>query len=213
MRRWPYFGAALVAAAAGCGLLGQWLWSEPQPSPSARIGVINLTRMWEGYQKRLYLDSKLTRFRETKTQVLEEKKNEITQLTRKLDLLAPGSTQREAVAQELEEKQIQARTLVELSTKEVARRYFEYWDIVYNDIRAAADRIAPQEGYDLVLKAVDVRSRTTSAQELQGKIEGMTVLYAAPHLDLTEKVLTMLNQEFARSAEGKSLDADEEQAP
>lgn len=213
MRRWPYLGAALVAAVAGCGILGQWLWSEPQPTGSPRIGVINLTRMWEGYQKRLYLDSKLTRFRETKTQAMDEKRDEITQLAQRLDLLAPGSTQREATAQELEGKQVEARTLAELSTKEVARRYFEYWDIVYNDIRAAVDKIAQQEGYDLVLKAVDVRSRTTSAQELQGKIEGMTVLYSAPHLDLTEKVLTVLNEEFARSAEGRSPDADEEQIP
>jgi Skp family chaperone for outer membrane proteins len=203
MSRWKHGRAVLVALAVGCAILGARAWSQAPAQPSLRVAVVNMTRVWDGYQKRVSLDGKLTQLRETKAQTLRQKTEEITQLSQKLELLAPGSTQRDQADRELQQKQVESRNLTDLSTQEVARKYLEYWDIVYNDICAATDKVAQQEGYDLVLKRVDRRPRTGSLQELQGKIEGMTVLYASSRLDLTEKVLTSLNEEFARAPETK----------
>jgi len=203
MSRLVHGRAVLVAVGVGCALLGGWAWSQAPAQTPLRVAVVNLTRVWDGCQKRVSLDAKLTQLRETKAQALREKAEEITQLSQKLELLAPGSTQRDQAERELQQKQVENRNLVDLSTQEVARKYLEYWDIVYNDICAATDKVAQQEGYDLVLKTVNRRPRTGNLQELQGKIEGMTVLYAAARLDLTEKVLTILNEEFARTPETK----------
>jgi Skp family chaperone for outer membrane proteins len=207
MSRLVHGAAVLVAVGVGCALLGGWAWSQAPAQPPAgsglRVAVVNLTRVWDGCQKRVSLDAKLTQLRETKAQALREKAEEITQLSQKLELLAPGSTQRDQAERELQQKQVENRNLADLSTQEVARKYLEYWDVVYNDICAATDKVAQQEGYDLVLKTVNRRPRTGNLQELQGKIEGMTVLYAAARLDLTEKVLTSLNEEFARTPETK----------
>jgi Skp family chaperone for outer membrane proteins len=167
------------------------------------VAVVNLTRIWEGYQKRVSLEGKLTQLQQTKAQTMREKTEEVNQLSQKLELLAQGSTQRDQAERDLQQKQVESRTLDELSRQEVARKYLEYWDTVYNDICTAADKIAQQEGYDLVLKTADRKLRTASLPELQGKIEGMTVLYSTPRLDLTDKVLTLLNEEFARSPETK----------
>ena len=180
MSRLVHAGAALVALGVGCALLGTRAWSQAPAQPPAgsglRVAVVNLTRVWDGCQKRVSLDAKLTQLRETKAQALREKAEEITQLSQKLELLAPGSTQRDQAERELQQKQVENRNLADLSTQEVARKYLEYWDIVYNDICAATDKVAQQEGYDLVLKTVNRRPRTGNLQELQGKIEGMTVL-------------------------------------
>jgi len=167
------------------------------------MAVVNLTRVWEGYQKRAFLDARLTQLRESKTQTMREKADDINQLTQKLELLAPGSAQRDQAERDLQQKQVESRTLADLSTQEVARKYLEYWDIVYNDICAATEKVAQQEGDDLVLKTVERKLRTASLPELQGKIEGMTVLYATARLDLTDKVLAVLNEEFAQSPEAK----------
>ena len=205
--RLPVAAAAVLAVTATVALVGGRAWSAPEAARPLRIGVVSLTRLWDGYQRRLFLDSKLIQFRQTKAQTLQEKKDEVDQLRQKIELLAPGSTQRQEAEGELQQKQVEGRTLAELSAKEVARRYFEYWDLVYNDIRAAVQQVAQAQGYDLVFKTVESQSRTTSTRELQGKIEGRTVLYAAAELDLTEEVLTVLNENFARSGEAK------EQAP
>jgi len=203
MRQWLRATVAVLAVTAVSVLVARWVWSAPQEARPLRIGVVNLTRLWEGYQRRLYLDSKLTRFRQQKAQAMQEKQDEIEQLKQKIELLAPGSSQRQEAESELQQKQVEGRTLAELSAKEVARRYFEYWDLVYNDIRAAVRQVAEAEGYDLVLKTVQSKARTTSMQELQGKIEGRSVLYAAARLDITDKVLKVLNENFARSTEAK----------
>jgi Skp family chaperone for outer membrane proteins len=204
MNRWTHGRAVLVALAVGCALLGARAWSQAPGQPPVRVAVVNLTRIWDGYQKRVSLDGKLTQLRETKAQALRQKTDEINQLSQKLELLAPGSTQRDQAERDLQQKQVESRNLTDLSGQEVARKYLEYWDIVYNDICAATEKVARQEGYDLVLKTADRRPRTGSLQELQGKIEGMTVLYYDPaRLDLTEKILTILNDEFAKNPEGK----------
>lgn len=203
MSRWWHGGAVLVALGVGCALLGTRAWSQAPAQPPLRVAVVNLTRIWEGYQKRVSLEGKLTQLQQTKAQTMREKTEEVNQLSQKLELLAQGSTQRDQAERDLQQKQVESRTLDELSRQEVARKYLEYWDTVYNDICTAADKIAQQEGYDLVLKTADRKLRTASLPELQGKIEGMTVLYSTPRLDLTDKVLTLLNEEFARSPETK----------
>jgi Skp family chaperone for outer membrane proteins len=167
------------------------------------VAVVNLTRLWDGYQKRAVLDTKLTQLQQTKAQTMREKGDDIKQLTQKLELLAPGSTQRDQAERELQQKQVEGRTLAELSAQELAKKYLEYWDVIYNDICTATEKLAQQEGYDLVLKTVDRKLRTGSAPELQAKIEGMTVLYSTPRLDLTDRLLAALNEEFARSPEVK----------
>jgi len=203
MSRWWHGGAVLVALGVGCALLGTRAWSQAPAQPPLRVAVVNLTRIWEGYQKRVSLEGKLTQLQQTKAQTMREKTDEVNQLSQKLELLAQGSAQRDQAERDLQQKQVESRTLDELSRQEVARKYLEYWDTVYNDICTATDKIAQQEGYDLVLKTADRKLRTASLPELQGKIEGMTVLYSTPRLDLTDKVLTLLNEEFARSPETK----------
>lgn len=203
MSRWWHAGAVLVALGVGCALLGTRAWSQAPAQPPLRVAVVNLTRIWEGYQKRVSLEGKLTQLQQTKAQTMREKTDEVNQLSQKLELLAQGSAQCDQAERDLQQKQVESRTLDELSRQEVARKYLEYWDTVYNDICTATDKIAQQEGYDLVLKTADRKLRTASLPELQGKIEGMTVLYSTPRLDLTDKVLTLLNEEFARSPETK----------
>ena len=209
MKYWRRVAVPVVVVAVACGLLGlgRGLWGEPEQGRPLHIGVINLTRIWDGYQKQAYLNGKLTQLSKTKESALQEKVEEITQLRQKIQLLASGSAQREAAEQELQQVQIESRTLAQLSDQEVRRKYIEYWDIVYNDIRTAVARLAETEGYDLILKQVDMGEHTVNSQVLQGKIHGLAVMYARADLDLTDTVLVILNDEFANSAEAK------EQAP
>jgi len=209
VKQWRRVTVLVVAATVACGLLGlgRGVWSEPGQGRPLRIGVVNLTRIWDAYEKQTYLNRKLTQLSKTKESALQEKVDQITQLRQKIQLLAPGSSQRDAAEQELQQVQVESRTLAQLSDQEVRRKYIAYWDVVYNDIQAAVTRLAEAEGYDLILKQVNMGERTANSQVLQGKISGLAVMYVKADLDLTDKVLVMLNDEFAKSPEAK------EQAP
>ncbi len=199
---WTGTAAALLMV-AGCVCLAQWLWGEAPAGAGQRIGVVNLSRVWQGYQRKVYLDGELERLGALKQATYDEKASEVEQLQKKIENLAAGSAQRSAAEQELTEKRVQLDSLGRISRQELATKALEYMDSIYSDIRTAVNDAAEQGGYHLVLKTSDVKGRAKTIQEFQGKLEGQVVLYSSSQVELTDDVLALLNSRFAQGGAGR----------
>ena len=195
--------AALLVMAATCLGIGRWLWGEAPSGRPLKVAVVDLARVWQGYQKKVYFDEEIDRLGKLKQAPLLEKKAEVDQLRQKIELLAAGSAQRDAAESELAQKNIELEALDRASRQELGLKLLEYMDIIYTDILSGVNQVGEREAFDLVLKTSETKRRAKSIREFQARLEGQVVLYSAPHLDLTDTVLATLNERFAESSQGK----------
>jgi len=197
MKRWlqamGLTGAVLLLLIVG-GALRQMWGAAPQNGP-ARIAVVNLSRVWKESRRRADLEEKLTLLQRTIQENFKDQQDEIDRLKAKIDLLASGSAERKQAEQDLALKVAQKQVFEKSSRQQVASELLSYWDVVFNDIEEAVGTVARQDGYDLVFKTVETPEHSTNVAEFRSK-EQQVLLYSTPTLDVTEKVIGLLNRKY-----------------
>ena len=72
---------------------------------------------------------------------------------------------------------------------------------LYNKILAAAEKVAKDGGYDMVIfKEGAADFSTIDPKEMNNAIRSRKVLYAAPDLDVTVEIVTSMNNDYKNSA-------------
>jgi len=157
-----------------------------------KIGYVDEHKVFEGYQKTRDLRTKLQLDYEEKRQSLkaeiERQKEEVEAL--KEDLLRQETillpSEREEKQKEIEEKEKELQFLSQSIQEELRKKeeeIYKKWDSytpeILNEIETVTEEIAVKEGYRFVFKK-------------------MALLYVTPEpeFDLTEKVLSELNQRY-----------------
>lgn len=202
-------GIVAVCAAAGLGglLLGQRdaigasNGVASSRASATAVAIVDLERVMLGLKEKdkreTEMKERITAFQTT----MDDLKKQLDGLTKQLDM-----TPKENVAQvrEIKQKQIEIaaqaearkqalQTLISLETGEILRS-------MYMKINGAVDRIAEKDGWDMVL--LDNRSikipETVTDREINFIIQSRTVLHAANSVDITDDVITLMNNEFGK---------------
>jgi Skp family chaperone for outer membrane proteins len=202
--RWmPWIAAAGVLA--GAGVAGAWR-SAPAPlAAPASVGVIRLGSLMDGLTEAKEKGAALEARRQTVVAGLRELEAEIQALQAQI---ASDTLQGEALfnaAQDMSEKQAfgQARMQAAQTRLDIARG--DMMRELYEKVVAACGQFAENNGYDMIL--VDDRSfplaeMTSSTAEHQAAIRARRVLYARASMDVTDQVLTLMNNAYAQNAAG-----------
>ncbi|MDR0868281.1 MAG: OmpH family outer membrane protein [Planctomycetota bacterium] len=83
-------------------------------------------------------------------------------------------------------------------SRQTRSKMAEFWRSVYKDFRAAIEQIAKSGQYDLILTAPGTELSNDAAQNdvpeaVMGEIIQRRVQYVAPKIDITQKVIDMMN--------------------
>ena len=171
-----------------CFLLGLGI-RAPKAALIAKIGYIDIQKVFQGYEKTGNLEASLKKDQAEYQRNLEKLKEEIEKLKDELkhqELILTESAKQERQA-EIDRKAGELDNLARDITEKLEKRREECTDEIVNDIYAMTRSIAEREGYRLVFHK-----------------EALIYATPEPEFDLTEKVLSQLNEKYRAEAESTS---------
>ncbi|MEE8141904.1 MAG: OmpH family outer membrane protein, partial [Planctomycetota bacterium] len=163
------------------------LMATTQTNSVQRVGVVNLNTVFEGYQKRNTLEKQLNEERKALKKRIDGMEKGLAKMRVELELLDRQTTR----FQELEK---QARHLLEdlkveqrHAAEALQRKQAQFHNSLLAEIRAVIGRYGEEQGFTLIVQ----KEFTLSSEARSWR----SVLYHDPQIDLTQKILEVLNQE------------------
>ncbi len=202
----------VVIVLVGCMLLGAGVRAED----ARRIAVVNVSRVFNAYDKVKYVQEKMEKTFDADRKMIEKDGTELKKWEDriKVDPRDPKSNLeffKEIQRFELGKMELESR--FRKLAEDVEKRRKEEMKLVLNDIRAAIRAIGTSEKYDLVLRApefdedfdptknanADKSNEPQSAAELVRKFRENPVLYFSTGVDVTQLVIDKLNGDFKKT--------------
>jgi len=202
-------GIVGVCAAAGLGgvvmgqrqAIGASNGVASSRASATAVAIVDLERVMLGLKEKERREGEMKDRINTFQGTMDELKKQLEGLTKQLELTPKDDV---AKVREIKQKQIELaaqadarkqalQTLISIETGEILRS-------MYLKINNAVDRIAQKDGWDMVL--LDNRSikipETVTDREINFIIQSRTVLHAANSVDITDDVITLMNNEFGK---------------
>ena len=175
--------------------------SEPKP---LKVGVVNLSTVFEKYERRIALFEELQELQNQRNQEIGKLQQEIGALTNKLKMLgttlAPDSPRWLEADKELMQKQAELKTLNNLATIEQERTISRSYRLIYREIRASIEAFAKAHKFDLILKTDNPELSASRPDFIPVEMSMKGILCHSPKLDITAEVLAALNSNFKEAA-------------
>lgn len=199
--RWS-FVAALVVIGAG-------LWHAQinpalaqggvgGPDCSTCVATIDIDGVLRQLQERGDRENDLNNLDAELVKQLEAQVAKIKQLDNELAVLPKGTPEYAETRLRLQEAMVIAEFQEKAGQGRLATRQKDIMVVLYNKIAAAAGRYAEREGIDVVItndQSVELSTEQSMAQ-VQTIIGTRKLVYAKPELDITNDVVTLMNNEY-----------------
>jgi Skp family chaperone for outer membrane proteins len=179
--------------------------SGSKAPPVTAVAVVDVNGVLDGLAEREQIFARLLAEQQQRQKLLDEVTSRLQAAEKRMgDLAESRITERQQLAGEIVELQGQVRirkeVLERLGDLDLGR---EMWAL-YTKINDAVSRTAQQQGFDLVISD-DSRINIPAGRQLTGtEVRKITterqILYAGPKVDLTQQVITMMNNEFEARA-------------
>ena len=164
-----------------------------------KIGVVDLSRVFEHYKKRKVLDKKLKETESDYESIIREKQDEIMKLKDDVALLDMGTDSRGKKEDTIQRKSIELEVYAKFAEQNLLKKYKDYFEGIYIDLSNAVIQFGRENGYDLILKNEEPELKSNEITDLQFKIGIKGVLYYSNKVDITSRIIENLNNNFRRS--------------
>jgi Skp family chaperone for outer membrane proteins len=186
----------------GSEALGRKPLPEPFPAPSAAnasIGVVTLEKLLDGTNEAAKWKVHLSELERSLEEERNAKEAELKRLEEEIRKEADPA-KRELLTDEGVRKKYLADEWLRLKMTEIDRERSLRWQAIYKSIREEVKAVAEANKIDVVLvddsisdlKASEKQNQSKETQIL-GQILSAKVLYASGNVDLTEQVITRIN--------------------
>jgi len=168
-----------------------------------KIGVVDISGVFEKYQKRKDLDQELKDLEKQFQSEINKKRKDMINLDEETQLLDLGSESRRKNEELLERKNVELEGYAKFAERQLLRRYKEFFETVYDAVVKGVETIGKKEGFDLIIKKEEPELKSGQISDLQFKIGIRTVLYHSKSVDVTSKVIEGLNAQYLKEKEEK----------
>jgi len=168
-----------------------------------KIGVVDISGVFEKYQKREDLDQELKDLEAQLQNEINKKRKDMINLDEETQLLDLGSESRRKNEELLERKNVELEGYAKFAERQLLRRYKEFFETVYDAVVKGVETIGKKEGFDLIIKKEEPELKSGQISDLQFKIGIRTVLYHSKSVDVTSKVIEALNAHYLKEKEEK----------
>ena len=168
-----------------------------------KIGVVDISGVFEKYQKRKDLDQELKDLVKQFQSEINKKRKDMINLDEETQLLDLGSESRRKNEELLERKSVELEGYAKFAERQLLRRYKEFFETVYDAVVKGVETIGKKEGFDLIIKKEEPELKSGQISDLQFKIGIRTVLYHSKSVDVTSKVIEGLNAQYLKEKEEK----------
>ena len=164
-----------------------------------KIGVLDLSRVFEHYEKRKALDKKLKDTESDYESMIRDKQDEIMKLKDDVALLDMGTDSRSKKEDSIQRKSIELEVYAKFAEQNLLKKYKDYFEGIYIDVSNAVIQFGRKNGYDLILKNEEPELESNEITDLQFKIGIKSVLYYSNKVDITSRIIENLNNNFRGS--------------
>lgn len=163
-----------------------------------KIGIVDISRVFEKYQKRIDLDQKLKEQEKGFQDEINKKRKEIIDLDEETQLLDLGSESRNNNENLMERKNVELEGYAKFAERQLLKKYKNFFENIYEEVVQKVEEIGKQEGYDLIIKKEESDLKSGQISDLQFKIGIRTVLYHSDSVDITLDVIENLNASYSK---------------
>lgn len=163
-----------------------------------KIGIVDISSVFEKYQKRIDLNQKLKEQEKEFQDEVNKKRKEIIDLDEETQLLDLGSESRSNNENMLERKNVELEGYAKFAERQLLKKYKNFFENIYEEVVQKVEEIGKQEGFDLIIKKEDSNLKSGQISDLQFKIGIRTVLYHSDSVDITLDVIENLNASYSK---------------
>jgi len=172
--------------------------SRPPAQPTA-IATVDIMDIIDGLNERSVLEKQLDDRMAARQSKLDEVVNELKVLDADIQMLAENNdARREKIAEALE-KQAAAQARREALSQIASIDMGSVMAGLYEKIEVAIESIADREGYDIVLfddSSFEIPNDKANAEVVRAIIT-KSVIYRSDSIDITQQVITLMNNEYS----------------
>jgi len=196
-----HLGFLIILASAGAFLLTNTPAkpTEIDNQPATRVAVCDIEQIYANYDRARGLIEKLNESRQAILKENEDRGKSIETLQMELEQLKVGSKEYEDRFNELQRLTIERQSWLQLKEAIILREHARLTTEMYGEITGAIERIARQDGYDVVLFRENKALESREPKEILDQIRSRKVLYAKPSCDITQRVLSSMNEAYRSS--------------
>ncbi len=188
-----FFIACLTVCLLLLGLSGS-LYS--QQGEQVKIGVVDLEETSSRFKKWIRYSEEFDKEKEVLNKQIEEKAREIERLSEMLKQFKPGSEQHQKVQIEIQTKTIKYQNFIKEQDRQLRQKLDIMGGELFNDIETVVSEYGRQNGFTLILRKEKRTVKGLGWVKLQMYYSTNPVIYHSANIDLTEKVLEILNKKF-----------------
>ena len=166
-----------------------------------KIGVVDISRVFEKYQKRTDLDQELKEQEKEFQDEINKKRKEIIDLDEETQLLDLGSESRSKNENLLERKNVELEGYAKFAERQLLKKYKDFFENIYEEVVLKVEEIGKQESFDLIIKKEEPDLKSGQISDLQFKIGIRTVLYHSESVDITLDVIDNINASYSKEKE------------
>ena len=169
---------------------------------SARVAVVDVPTVSEGYHKTADLEAKFESVRQTLNQQRDTLRDRVELTRRSLqEELKPGTEEFRARRKQLALLEAELQYFMESESQRIETDLARSLERIFADIQAVVQVVAQEKGIDIVVAADRMPdSAAESPTQVRQQILLQKVLYWSPQVDLTNEIVTRLNANY--KAEG-----------
>ncbi len=163
-----------------------------------KIGIVDVGKVFEKYEKRIALDTKLKDLEKEYQNEINKKRKEMIDLDEETQLLDLGSESRRKNEDMLERKNVELEGYAKFAEKQLLKRYKDFFEKIYGEVVKKVEEIGKKENFDLIIKKEEPELKSGQISDLQFKIGIRTVLYHSKTVDITTNIIDHLNAEYSK---------------
>lgn len=163
---------------------------------NGRVGSVNVGRLFMEFQRKKDLDEEMRQAEQRINLEMETRRNRIDSLQAVVDAMSPDDPTFAAKQRELLQAQIEFKNWFDLKQADMTREVGVWTTRIYQEINEAVAEVAQREGFEMVMAYEDFRPRSVDPEQVQEQIARRRVLYVSPSVDLTQRVLDTLNEQY-----------------
>jgi len=191
------FAALLAVALSGVIALSASAQEGPTSKEPPVVVAVDLERVINGLDELSAMEQDLQQFGEERRQRIRELQNQFEEAQTELQVLAPGDQAFRDKAEEVARLRVLLNAEQEFAEQQVSIRRGEIFSTLFDKVKRTIDEMAAQRGFDLVLNNdSQVQVQGLNESQVVRQISSLKFLHAADRLDITEELITRMNNEW-----------------
>lgn len=164
-----------------------------------RIAVLDIVRVFEECLRIKDLNDEMRKAMEDYRTEVNQRRQATADLKLRLGAFRPGTEEYEKQRREYVRMNIENRSWAEETEADLERRRFDWTRVIYDQTIEAAEHIARQHGYDVVMLRSEFKPDDMAEQSVQAlrlAIQQRSVVFNVPEIDITDDVLERMDSQY-----------------